>query len=94
MCCLDQKKVDIKPLKIPNASQPRIIHVHNETSDELSINGTIDFTTDGLGITASNRIDSNLCMSGEATKGLLDLFDQVWNDSDAFACATSALHRN
>ena len=78
-----RKKVEIKSLKIPNAAQPRIIHVKNDGVDDLSINGTVDFTTDGLGVTASDRIDSNLCMSGEATKGLLDLFEQIWNDSSA-----------
>ena len=72
-----RKKVEIKSLKIPNAAQPRIIHVKNDGVDDLSINGTVDFTTDGLGVTASDRIDSNLCMSGEATKGLLDLFEQI-----------------
>ncbi|TQS76994.1 MAG: helicase [Candidatus Methanarcanum hacksteinii] len=83
--CADwiRKKVEIKSLKIPNAAQPRIIHVKNDGVEDLSINGTVDFTTDGLGVTASDRIDSNLCMSGEATKGLLDLFEQIWNDSSA-----------
>lgn len=83
--CADwiRKKVEIKSLKVPNAAQPRIIHVKNNGVDDLSINGTVDFTTDGLGVTASDRIDSNLCMSGEATKGLLDLFEQIWDDSQA-----------
>ena len=78
-----RKKAEVKSLRIPNAAQPRIIHVKNTQGDDLSINGTVDFTTDGLGITPSNRIDSNLCMTGEATKGLLDLFDQIWMDSSA-----------
>lgn len=83
--CADwiRRKVEMRSLKVPNAAQPRIIHVKNGGVDDLSINGTVDFTTDGLGLTPSNRIDSNLCMSGDATRGLLDLFEQVWNDSTA-----------
>ena len=80
-----RKKVDIRSLRTPNAAQPRLIHVSNKNSEDLSINGTVDFTTDGLGITPSDRIDSNFCLTGEATKGLLNLFDNIWNDSSAVA---------
>ncbi len=78
-----RKKVEIKSLKVTNTAQPRIIHVTNGGEDDLSIHGTVDFTTDGLGLTSSDRIDSNVCMYGAATQGLLDLFDRIWNDTSA-----------
>ena len=37
-----------------------------ENPDEnVLINGSVDFTTDGLGITPSNRSDFNSCMYGK-----------------------------
>ena len=75
-----REKVDIKSLKKPNPAQPRMIHVDNP-KDAVMINGTVDFTTDGLGITPSNRIDSNMCIYGkEMTASFLHQFDEIWND--------------
>ena len=72
--------MDIKSLKKPNPAQPRMIHVDNP-KDAVMINGTVDFTTDGLGITPSNRIDSNMCIYGkEMTASFLHQFDEIWND--------------
>ena len=42
-------KAEIKSLKKANPAQPRLIHI-DSNKDALSINGTVDFTTDGLGI--------------------------------------------
>ena len=52
-------KVEIKSFKEPNVAQPRMIHVHNKSEEDIVINGSVDFTTDGLGITGSNRADFN-----------------------------------
>lgn len=73
-------KVQIKSFKSPNPAQPRLIYMENG-DEHASINGTVDFTTDGLGITPSNRIDNNVCMYGkEATFSLLKMFNDIWND--------------
>lgn len=75
-----QKKVKIKSFKNPNPAQPRLIYVENG-HEHMSVNGTVDFTTDGLGLTTSNRIDNNICMYGkETTQSLLRMFDEIWND--------------
>ena len=58
-----KQKAEIKSLKHSNPAQPRLIYIENP-DDNISINGTVDFTTDGLGITNSNRIDSNMCIYG------------------------------
>jgi superfamily II DNA or RNA helicase len=78
-----QAKVEIKSLKHPNPAQPRLIYIENP-EENISINGTVDFTTDGLGITHSNRIDSNMCIYGkDFTIHFLRMFDELWNDRTA-----------
>lgn len=83
--CADwiRNKMDVRSLKKPNAAQPRFVHIKNSGADDVSINGTVDFTTDGLGITPSDRIDSNLHMEGPGTEGFLQMFEQIWNDKSA-----------
>lgn len=76
-----KSKAQIKSLKSPNPAQQRLIHIHNE-EDDLSINGSVDFTTDGLGFTPSSRMDMNTCIYGrENTQHFLQMFDYIWNDS-------------
>lgn len=75
------EKAEIKSLIKSNPAQPRLIYIENK-EENLSINGTVDFTSDGLGITPSNRIDSNMCIYGnEYTIGFLQAFNDLWNDS-------------
>lgn len=52
-----KNKAEIKSLKFPNPAQPRLIHIDNPTKENVAISGTVDFTTDALGVTPSNRID-------------------------------------
>lgn len=74
-------KVEIKSFKEPNVAQPRMIHVHNKLEEDIVINGSVDFTTDGLGITGSNRADFNNFMAGEEfTDSQLLSFDTLWNN--------------
>ncbi|WP_088187856.1 helicase-related protein [Desulfosporosinus sp. FKA] len=78
-----REKVKIKSLKYQNPAQPRLFYVDNGP-DSIAINGSIDFTTDGFGITPSNRIDYNTCIYGkEFTSIYLHMFDELWNDNSA-----------
>lgn len=78
-----KEKVQIKALRRSNPAQPRLINIEN-AEERVSINGTVDFTTDGLGITPSNRIDQNTCVYGnEFTSIYLQMFDELWNDTSA-----------
>jgi len=80
--CADwiREKVEIKSLKQSNSAQPRLIYIENE-GENLSINGTVDFTSDGLGISSSDRIDSNMCIYGkEFTISFLQSFNELWNN--------------
>ena len=78
-----KEKVQVKALRRSNPAQPRLINIENAV-ERVSINGTVDFTTDGLGITPSNRIDQNTCVYGnEFTSIYLQMFDDLWNDTSA-----------
>lgn len=77
-----KEKAEIKALKFPNPAQPRMIHIENQDKQGLAVSGTVDFTTDGLGITPSNRLDSNICLNGrDNTFSFLQMFDGLWNNT-------------
>jgi SNF2 family DNA or RNA helicase len=78
-----EKKAEIKSLRQANPAQPRLVYIENP-EDNVSINGTVDFTSDGLGITPSNRLDSNMCLYGkDYTIGFLQAFNELWEDVTA-----------
>lgn len=76
-------KVEVKSYIKPNPATNRMIHIENLSSeDNICINGTVDFTSDGLGITYSDRQDNNMCIYGrEVTDAHKMLFDQLWNNN-------------
>lgn len=78
-----EKKAEIKSLRQANPAQPRLVYIEN-SEDSVSINGTVDFTSDGLGITPSNRLDSNMCLYGkDNTISFLQDFNELWEDDTA-----------
>ncbi|WP_448807976.1 helicase-related protein [Aminobacterium mobile] len=78
-----EKKAEIKSLRQANPAQPRLVYIENP-DDNVSINGTVDFTSDGLGITPSNRLDSNMCLYGkDYTISFLQAFNELWEDDTA-----------
>ncbi|WP_246577878.1 SNF2-related protein [Clostridium psychrophilum] len=81
--CADwlRNKVEMKSFKKTNLSQQRLIHIKNK-DNSVSINGSVDFTTDGLGFTPSSRIDMITCLYGnEYTEHFLQMFDDIWEDN-------------
>ncbi|ACB83959.1 helicase-related protein [Natranaerobius thermophilus] len=75
-----KNKAEMKSLKEKNPAHQRLIFLENP-DDNLSINGTVDFTADGLGFSTSNRNDMNTCINGqEETLHFLQQFDELWND--------------
>lgn len=75
-----KEKVSFKSFKQVNPAQQRLIYIENKGED-VSISGTVDFTTDGLGVTNSPRVDMNTAMYGkDYTRFYLDMFNQIWND--------------
>lgn len=76
-----KKKVEVRSFKSNNTSQPRMIHVENGDGSSLCINGTFDFTTDGLGITPSNRMDNSTATYDEDfNTGFLKVFNDKWEN--------------
>jgi len=85
-----QAKGQFKSLRGTNPAQPRLIHVSGE--EPIVINGSVDFTTDGLGVVPSSRIDYNTCMYGtENTSAFLQMFNELWNDTTAVEDITQAI---
>lgn len=76
-----KEKVEIKSFRQANPAQQRLIYIDNK-DDSIAINGSVDFTTDGLGFTSSSRMDINTCLYGnEATHNFLQMFDRIWEDN-------------
>ena len=75
-------KVEVKSFKKPNTAQPRMINVENSTDENISIQGTVDFTTDGLGLTPSDREDLNTCLYGDLSLANQLVFNSIWDNPD------------
>ncbi len=82
--CADwlRQKVKIKSYRETNPAQMRLAYVENaDPEEDIAIQGTVDFSSDGLGLTPSARNDANTCLYGRTmTQGLLMLFDGIWNN--------------
>ena len=85
--CADwlRQKVKIKSYRETNPAQMRLAYVEAANPEEdIAIQGTVDFSSDGLGLTPSARNDVNTCLYGRTTtQGLLMLFDGIWNNPAA-----------
>ena len=76
-------KVDIKSYKEINEAQRRMICVDNGDESNIFINGSVDFTTTGLGLSKSNRGDSCTCIYGKMfTEPFFNDFEHIWNDDE------------
>ena len=83
--CADwiRDKVEIKSFKTPNEAQPRMICVDNKDDSSIAINGTVDFTTAGLGLNKSDRQDMNQCVYGkDFVQSSLMQFNFLWDNED------------
>lgn len=83
--CADwiREKVEIKSFKKPNEAQPRMICVDNNDDSSIAINGTVDFTTAGLGLNKSDRQDMNQCVYGkDFVQSSLMQFNLLWDNED------------
>ena len=77
------ENVEIKSYKIPNEAEARMICVENGDDSDVAINGSVDFTTAGLGINKSDRHDMIPCVYGkEFTQDSVKHFETLWNDDE------------
>ena len=75
-------KVEIKSFKTPNEAQPRMICVENGDETDIAINGSVDFTTAGLGLANSSRQDMNQCVYGNFSQSSLMMFEALWQNDE------------
>ena len=59
------KLLEMKSFKKENEAPWRMICVDNGDDSDIAINGSVDFTTTGLGINSSDRQDMNQCVYGK-----------------------------
>lgn len=77
------EKAEIKSFKNENEAPLRMICVDNNDESSININGTVDFTTAGLGLTPSNRHEGNTCNYGKVlVDSYKSLFDNYWNNAE------------
>ena len=85
--CADwlRRKVHIKSYRETDSAQMHLAYVENaDAVQDVAIHGTVDFSSDGLGLTPSARNDSNTCMYGrDMTQGFLQHFENIWNNPTA-----------
>lgn len=94
--CADwiKSKVDFRSLKKSDISRARAIHVENKDSDFI-IQGTLDFTSVGLGFSNSNKLEMNMYSDDKsATKEMLSWFDEIWENQDMVEDVKEAVLKN
>lgn len=80
--CADwiRTKTEFRSLKKSDASRARAIHVQNTDSDFV-VQGTLDFTSTGLGFTNSNKLEMNMYSDEQdATREMLSWFNEIWDN--------------
>ncbi|MEY2665717.1 MAG: hypothetical protein RLZZ480_822, partial [Candidatus Parcubacteria bacterium] len=80
--CADwiRDKVEFRSLKKADVSRARAIHIQNKEKASL-VQGTLDFTSTGLGYTPSRTLEMNVFSDDkDATRELLSWFDEIWTD--------------
>lgn len=75
-------KVSVKSYVKPERATNRMICLDNlDDDDTLTITGTVDFNTEGLGITYSDRNDNNVCVYGhDLYDSSIEQFNRLWDD--------------
>ena len=82
--CADwiRKKADFRSLKKSDVSQARAIHIANRNS-ACMIQGTLDFTSTGLGFSNSNKLEMNVFTDDQdATEEMLTWFNEIWENQE------------
>lgn len=94
--CVDwiKEKAIFKSFKDRNPAFTRFMHIENQ-DDAVGLNGTVDFTADSLGIVPSTRTEGITALYGkEQTLGLMQLFENIWNDEHILQDVTDLVIKN
>lgn len=78
-----REKVEFKSLKKSDTSSARTINVQNPDESNFVINGQMDFTASGLGVTQSKKYEiHSYSNEKDATTEALNWFDEIWNNEE------------
>lgn len=87
-------KAKFKSFKERNPAYPRLMYIKNE-DDVVAMNGSVDFTADGLGIVSSTRIEAiNAFYGKDNTLGMLQTFENIWNSDKDLQDVTDLVIEN
>ncbi|QKE28262.1 helicase [Arcobacter acticola] len=76
-----KNKSQIRESKINNSIPFTLYHTKNQGENDFVIQGTSNFSSDGLGYTHSNTFSMNTGISDyETTKEFLNTFNELWNN--------------
>lgn len=89
-----EEKAEFKSFKQKNPAYPRLMCIENE-DDVVAMNGSVDFTADSLGIVPSTRMEAiNALYGKEYTLGMLQTFENMWNNEDELQEVTDLVMEN
>lgn len=69
------------------------MHIENK-DDTVSMNGSVDFTADSLGIIPSTRMEAINAFNGDHTIGMLQAFEKNWNSDNELEDVTDLVMQN
>ena len=89
-----EDKAEFKSFKEKNPAYPRLMCIENE-DDVIAMNGSVDFTADSLGIVPSTRMEAiNALYGKEYTRGMLQTFENMWNNEEELQDVTELVIEN
>lgn len=76
-----ENKVNIKESLIDNSIPFSLYHIKNNKNNDLAIQGSSKFTSDGLGYVSSDSFSMNTGITDyESTKEFLNTFNEIWEN--------------
>jgi len=75
------EKAEIRIARNPSAFSQNLFHVQSTNGDNIAIQGSSGFTSDGLGYAESDQYHMNTCVSDTPnTAAMLEWFETIWSD--------------
>ena len=87
-----KEKAEIRTARNPSAFSQNLFHIQSTNGDNIAIQGSSGFTSDGLGYAESDRYHMNTCVSdASSTAAMLEWFETIWSDPSAVQDAKNLL---
>ena len=86
------EKAEVRIANNPAAFGQNLFHVKSDADKAIAIQGSSQFTSEGLGYVESNHYHMNMCIAEtEHTAAMLGWFETIWNDPSAVKDAKAFL---